>query len=108
VLNAVVGPEARLVRLGGVGGVCDGREVDVGFLGGVVRGEGDVVCGMPVFGGNFDGEGEREERVYGWDYIAAIGDGEGAVLEWKWLVEQDEAEEEAYGWAEVLLKVNYY
>ena len=76
----MVGPEARLVGLGGVGGVRDRREVDVGVLGGVVGGEGDVVGWVPVLCGDFEGEGEGEEGVDGGDYIAAVGDGEGAVL----------------------------
>jgi hypothetical protein len=63
----------------------------------VVGGERDVVCWVPVFGADFEGEGEGEEVVDGGDYGAAIGDGEGAVLygccvsgvvvgggEWEW------------------------
>lgn len=47
----------------------------------MVRGEGNVVGGMPVFGCDAEREGEGEEAVYGRDYGAAVGDGEGAVLE---------------------------
>jgi hypothetical protein len=62
----------------------------------VVGGERDVVCWVPVFGADFDREGEGEEVVNCGDYGAAIGDGEGAVLygccvsgvvvggEWEW------------------------
>lgn len=42
--------------------------------------EGDVVCGVPVFGADFEREGEGEEVVDCGDYGAAVGDGEGAVL----------------------------
>ena len=44
------------------------------------RGEGDVACGVVVFGGELEGEGEGEEGVEGWDDVAPAGDGEGAVL----------------------------
>lgn len=74
------GPEARFISTSGVGGVGDGGEVFVGFLVGVVGGEGDVVCGVPVFGGDFEGEGEVEELVDYGNYFAAIGDGERTVL----------------------------
>lgn len=47
---------------------------------GVVVGEGDVVWGVEVAGGDFDGEGEGEEGVYSWGDVAALRDGEGAVL----------------------------
>jgi hypothetical protein len=62
----------------------------------VVGGERDVVCWVPVFGTDFDREGEGEEVVNCGDYGAAIGDGERAVLygccvssvvvggEWEW------------------------
>lgn len=36
--------------------------------------------GMPVFCGDFEGEGEGEEGVDGWDYVTAGGDCEAAVL----------------------------
>lgn len=80
VLDAVCGPEARLVRLGCVGGVRDGRGGSVGALVRVVRGEGDVGCGVPVFGGYFEDEGEGEESVGRGDYGASVWDGEAAVL----------------------------
>lgn len=39
-----------------------------------------MVWGVVVAGGDFEGEGEAEEGVYGWGDGAALGDGEGAVL----------------------------
>jgi hypothetical protein len=46
----------------------------------VVGCEGYMVCRMPVFGADFEREGEAEEVVDCWDYGAAIGDGKGAGL----------------------------
>lgn len=46
----------------------------------MIAGEGDMVCGVPVFGADFEREGEAEEAIDCGDYGAAIGDGEGAVL----------------------------
>lgn len=43
--------------------------------------EGDVVGGVPVAGGDFEGEGEGEKVVYGVGDGAAGWDGEGAVLD---------------------------
>lgn len=76
----MVGPESALVRLGGVRGVGDGREGGVGLGAGVVGGEGDVIPGVPVFGGDLEGEGVGEEGVDGRDDVAALGDCQGAVL----------------------------
>lgn len=42
--------------------------------------KGDVVLGVVVAGGDFDGEGEIEEGVYDGGDVAALGDGEGAIL----------------------------
>lgn len=42
--------------------------------------KGDVVLGVVVAGGDFDGEGEVEEGVYGGSDVAAFWDGEGAIL----------------------------
>lgn len=39
-----------------------------------------MVWGVVVAGGDLDGEGEAEEGVDGWGDVAALGDGEGAVL----------------------------
>ena len=55
----------------------------------MVGGEGDVGGGVPVFCGDFEGEGgggEGEEGVDEGGYGAAVGDGEGAVLLLWWLV----------------------
>jgi len=52
-----------------------------GVLSGVGSDEGDVVCGMPVSGGGFEGEGEGEERVDLGDDVTALRDGEGAGLD---------------------------
>ena len=72
---------------GGVRGRLAGRvsgERRVGCcavgVGGVVGVEGDVVAGVPVAGGDLEGEGEGEEMVDGWGNGAAVRDGEGAVL----------------------------
>lgn len=42
--------------------------------------ERDVVLGMVVAGGDFDGEGEIEEGVYDGGDGAAFWDGEGTIL----------------------------
>lgn len=42
--------------------------------------KGDVVLGVVVAGGDFDGEGEFEEGVYDGGDVAALWDGEGAIL----------------------------
>lgn len=39
-----------------------------------------MVWGVVVAGGDLDGEGEAEEGVDSWGDVAALGDGEGAVL----------------------------
>jgi hypothetical protein len=85
VLDAVGGPEAGRVCLGGVGRVGDGGGVGEGLFGRVVvvDGEGDVVGRVPVFGGDLEGEGcarEGEERVDQGGNVTAFGDGEGTVL----------------------------
>jgi len=73
-------PKTGFVGLRGIGGVDDGGEIHVGFFVDVIGGEGDVVCGMPVFCGDFEGEGEGEEFVdRGYD-IASIRDCKGTVL----------------------------
>jgi hypothetical protein len=46
----------------------------------VVGREGDVVLRVPVFGADFQGEGQGEEVVDCGDYSAAGGDCEGAIL----------------------------
>ena len=46
----------------------------------MVCGERDVVCRMPVFGGNLDHKGEVEELVDGGNDISAIWHCEGAIL----------------------------
>lgn len=82
VLDAVDWPEAGGVGLGWVEGVDYGGGVDEGTFFGVVGGEGDVVGGVPVLGGDAEGEGRGgEEVVDEGDDGAALGDGEGAVLE---------------------------
>lgn len=82
-LDAVVGPEARGVRLGRVERVGDGGVVDEGLLPRVRRGKGDVSCWVPIFGCDLEREGELEQGVDGGDGGAAVGDCEGAVLYWK-------------------------
>jgi len=69
-------------------------------LSGVGSDEGDVVCGMPVSGGGFEGEGEGEERVYLGNDVTALGDGKGACLD---KVKGGLYGE--YGWTEVVLHV---
>jgi hypothetical protein len=39
-----------------------------------------MVAGMPVFGADFEGEGEGEEGVDYGDDVAGVRDGEGTVL----------------------------
>jgi len=56
-LDAVVRPEARFVRLRWVVRVDDRAEVDEGLLAWVVRSEGDVVWRVPVFGADAEDEG---------------------------------------------------
>jgi hypothetical protein len=56
-LDAVIRPEARFVRLRWVVRVDDGAEVDEGLLAWVVRSEGDVVRRVPVFGADPEDEG---------------------------------------------------
>jgi len=73
-------PQASFVRLGGIGGVDDGGEIHVGFFVGVVGGEGDMVCGVPVFCSDFEGEWEGEEFIDGEYDIASTKDREGTVL----------------------------
>ena len=46
----------------------------------MVCGEGDVVGGMPVFGGDFEGKWEIEESVDYGDDFAAVWYGKGAIL----------------------------
>lgn len=46
----------------------------------MVAREGDVVPRMPVFGADFEREGERQEGVDGGEDGAGVGDCEGAVL----------------------------
>ena len=46
----------------------------------MIRCEGDVVCGMPVFSCDLDDEGQVEEFVHGGDYVAAVGHCERAIL----------------------------
>lgn len=46
----------------------------------MVFSERDVVLGVVVAGGDFDGEGECEEGVYDGGDVAALGDCEGAIL----------------------------
>jgi hypothetical protein len=73
-------PEASFVGLRGIGGIDDGGEIHVGFFVGVVGGEGDVVCGVPVFCSDFEGEGEGEEFVdRGYD-VASTRHCKGTVL----------------------------
>lgn len=42
-----------------------------------------MVFGVPVFGGDFECEGEREEGVDCRNYVATGWDSEGAVLGWE-------------------------
>ena len=72
--HAVHGPELRLVRLFRVRGVCDCRGGDEGRRARVVGCEGDVVGRVVVFGRDFEDEGELEEVVEDWDYVASLGD----------------------------------
>jgi len=74
VLDAVVGPEARLVSLFGVVGVYDGGEVDKGIFGGVVRCERSVICGVPIFCSNSDCEGKGEQLINGRNDITSTRD----------------------------------
>lgn len=76
----MVRPQAALVSLGGVVWVDDGDAVDEGLLAWVVGREGDVRAGVPVLGGDLDGEGEGEEFVDRGDDVAAVRDGEGTIL----------------------------
>ena len=73
-------PKTSFVGLGGVGGVDDGGEIHVGVFVGVVRGEGDVICGVPVFCSDFEGEGEGEEFVDCGYYVASTRHRKGTVL----------------------------
>jgi hypothetical protein len=69
-------------------------------LSGVGSDEGDVVCGMPVSRGDFEGEGEGEERVYLGDDVTALGNGEGACLD-----KVKGGNVWGYGWTKVVLHV---
>lgn len=74
-------PEARFVALFGVRGIGHAGEGCEGRGGGRVVGcEGNVILRVPVFGADFEVEGEGEEAINDGDYGAAGGDGEGAVL----------------------------
>lgn len=79
-LDAVDGPQARRVRLGGVLGVDYEHGVDKGRAVGVVGGKGHVVGRVPVHGGELEGKGQGDQGVDGGGDGAAVGDGEGAVL----------------------------
>ena len=76
------GPQARLVRLGGIVGVFDDGAGFERFVvrRRMVRREGDVVRRMPVFGGDFYCEWKFKQVVDGGEYIAAFRDGKGTVL----------------------------
>lgn len=104
-MDAVVRPEAALVGLCGILGVGDCREVGEGLLIGVVRGEGDVALRVPVFGGDFEGEGVGEECVDGGENGAAIGDRETTGLCEVLVGGGDEEVRKSYGWAKVLLDI---
>ncbi len=72
------GPETRLVAFLGfirMIWVLDCGERGVGLLVFVIGCEGDVVCGVPVFGCDFEGKGEFEERVDGGENGTAFGHG---------------------------------
>lgn len=73
-------PKTSFVGLRGIGGVDNGSEIHVGFFVGVIGGEGDVVCGVPVFGSDFEGEGEGEELVDDGYDVASTGHCKGTVL----------------------------
>lgn len=70
----MVWPERGLEALGRVLGVRDGGAARVGRRVKVLRGEGDVVRGVPVCGADFEGEGLEEEGVYNGYYCCALGD----------------------------------
>jgi len=80
-LDAVDGPEPRLVRLVGVVGVDDGGEVDKGPLALVIGRERDVVGRVPVLGGDADDERwEGEQVVDRGDRVSAFADGQRPIL----------------------------
>jgi hypothetical protein len=73
-------PKASFVGLGGIGGVDDGGEIDIGFFIRMIGSEGDVVRWVPVLRGNFEGEWEVEEFINGGYDIASIRNCKGTVL----------------------------
>ena len=81
VLDAMVGPQPRLVLLVRVERVRNGGEVDKRLLALVVGGKGYVIGRMPVLGSDPDDEGgQREEGVDGARDVAPSRDGQRAVL----------------------------
>ena len=80
-LDAVDGPEGAGIAVPCGSGVRDEGRADEGLRrGGVVRGEGYVGGRVPVLCGDFECEGECEERIDWGDYIATRGDGESTSL----------------------------
>lgn len=76
ILDTVVRPQGCCVGFGGIGRVGYCGCAGVGLCVGVVAGEGDVICWVPVLGCYFDREREGKQVVDYCDYVAAVGDGE--------------------------------
>lgn len=81
--DAVVGPEGDLLLFDVFAGclrVADGVFGYEGLCSRVLTGERDVVGRVAVSGGDYEFEVSREEAVDAANYVAAIFDGECAVL----------------------------